>query len=121
MAAQQEIPPAKMTVPQLKEQLRTFNMFTSGKKADLLHRLETALAAAATTGHASDAEASDAQRASGTAVNFTQCKRACSGGTSLVRMVQPCTAEHEEVGVCNNWHGKSHHTYMYVFNLECVE
>ena len=78
MAAQQEIPPAKMTVPQLKEQLRTFNMFTSGKKADLLHRLETALAAAATTGHASDAEASDAQPASGTAAFLTQCTRACA-------------------------------------------
>ena len=55
LAAQQEIPPAKMKVPQLKEQLKTFNMLVSGKKADLVHRLETALAAAAATGHASDA------------------------------------------------------------------
>ena len=44
-----------MTVPQLKEQLKTFNMPVSGKKADLVHRLETALAAAAASGHASDA------------------------------------------------------------------
>lgn len=56
LAAQQEVPPAKMTVPQLKDQLRTFNMFTSGRKADLVHRLETALAAAAATGHASHAD-----------------------------------------------------------------
>lgn len=55
LAKQQEIPPAKMTVPQLKEQLKTFNMPVSGKKADLVHRLETALSAAAATGHASDA------------------------------------------------------------------
>ena len=44
-----------MRVPQLKEQLKTFNMPVSGKKADLVHRLETALAAAAASGHASDA------------------------------------------------------------------
>ena len=55
LAKQQEVPPAKMTVPQLKEQLKTFNMPVSGKKADLVHRLETALSAAAATGHASDA------------------------------------------------------------------
>lgn len=55
LAAQQETSPAKMKVPQLKEQLKTFNMLVSGKKADLVHRLETALAAAAATGHASDA------------------------------------------------------------------
>lgn len=55
LAQQQAVPPAKMLVPQLKEQLKTFNMPVSGKKADLVHRLETALAAAAATGHASDA------------------------------------------------------------------
>ena len=55
LAAQQPAAPAKMTVPQLKEQLKTFNMPVSGKKADLVHRLETALAAAAASGHASDA------------------------------------------------------------------
>ena len=60
LAAQQEMPPAKMTVPQLKEQLKTFNMPVSGKKADLVHRLETALAAAAATGHASGGVAPDA-------------------------------------------------------------
>ncbi|KAL3147956.1 hypothetical protein ABBQ38_014251 [Trebouxia sp. C0009 RCD-2024] len=55
LAAQQSVAPAKMLVPQLKEQLKTFNMPVSGKKADLVHRLETALAAAAASGHASDA------------------------------------------------------------------
>lgn len=55
LAAQQPLAPARMKVPQLKEQLKTFNMPVSGKKADLVHRLETALAAAATSGHASDA------------------------------------------------------------------
>lgn len=55
LAQQQAVPPAKMLVPQLKEQLKTFNMPVSGRKADLVHRLETALAAAAATGHASDA------------------------------------------------------------------
>ena len=55
LAAQQPLPPAQMKVPQLKEQLKTFNMPVSGKKADLVHRLQTALAAAATSGHASDA------------------------------------------------------------------
>ena len=55
LAAQQPVAPAKMRVPQLKEQLKTFNMPVSGKKADLVHRLETALAAAAASGHASDA------------------------------------------------------------------
>ena len=69
LAAQQEVPPAKMTVPQLKGQLRTFNMFTSGKKAELVHRLETALAAAAATGHASDA---DTDRGAGSAADHTQ-------------------------------------------------
>lgn len=54
LAAQQPVAPAKMKVPQLKEQLKTFNMPVSGKKADLVHRLETALAAAAASGHASD-------------------------------------------------------------------
>lgn len=57
LAAQQPLAPAQMRVPQLKEQLKTFNMPVSGKKADLVHRLETALAAAATSGHASDAGA----------------------------------------------------------------
>ena len=55
LAAQQQLAPANMRVPQLKEQLKTFNMPVSGKKADLVHRLETALAAAAASGHASDA------------------------------------------------------------------
>ena len=55
LAAQQPLAPAIMKVPQLKEQLKTFNMPVSGKKADLVHRLETALAAAAASGHASDA------------------------------------------------------------------
>ena len=55
LAAQQPVAPAKMLVPQLKEQLKTFNMPATGKKADLVHRLETALAAAAASGHASDA------------------------------------------------------------------
>ena len=55
LAAQQPVAPAKMLVPQLKEQLKTFNMPVTGKKADLVHRLETALAAAAASGHASDA------------------------------------------------------------------
>lgn len=55
LAAQQSVAPAQMLVPQLKEQLKTFNMPVSGKKADLVHRLETALAAAAASGHASDA------------------------------------------------------------------
>ena len=55
LAAQQPVAPAKLKVPQLKEQLKTFNMPVSGKKADLVHRLETALAAAAASGHASDA------------------------------------------------------------------
>ena len=57
LAAQQAVPPAKMTVPQLKEQLKTFNMPVSGKKAELVHRLETALSAAAAVGHASQAAA----------------------------------------------------------------
>ena len=55
LAAQQPVAPAKMRVPQLKEQLKTFNMPVSGKKADLVHRLETALAAVAASGHASAA------------------------------------------------------------------
>ncbi len=54
-----------MLVPQLKEQLKTFNMPVSGKKADLVHRLETALAAAAATGHASDAMSPDTAVTSG--------------------------------------------------------
>ncbi|DBA87633.1 TPA: hypothetical protein ACH3X1_004646 [Trebouxia sp. C0004] len=59
LAQQQAVAPAKMLVPQLKEQLKTFNMPVSGKKGDLVHRLETALAAAAATGHASDAMSPD--------------------------------------------------------------
>ena len=55
LAAQQPLAPAKVRVPQLKEQLKAFNMPVSGKEADLVHRLETALAAAAASGHASDA------------------------------------------------------------------
>lgn len=55
LAAQQPVAPARLRVPQLKEQLKTFNMPVTGKKAELVHRLETALAAAAATGHASDA------------------------------------------------------------------
>ena len=65
LAQQQAVPPAKMLVPQLKEQLKTFNMPVSGKKADLVHRLETALAAAAATGHASDAMSPDSALTSG--------------------------------------------------------
>ena len=66
LAQQQAVAPAKMLVPQLKEQLKTFNMPVSGKKADLVHRLETALAAAAATGHASDAMSPDTAVTSGT-------------------------------------------------------
>lgn len=66
LAQQQAVPPAKMLVPQLKEQLKTFNMPVSGKRADLVYRLETALAAAAATGHASDAMSPDTAVTSGT-------------------------------------------------------
>jgi hypothetical protein len=66
LAQQQAVAPAKMLVPQLKEQLKTFNMPVSGKKADLVHRLDTALAAAAATGHASDAMSPDTTVTSGT-------------------------------------------------------
>ena len=66
LARQQAVAPAKMLIPQLKEQLKTFNMPVSGKKADLVHRLETALAAAAATGHASDAMSPDTAVTSGT-------------------------------------------------------
>ena len=41
-------------MPQLKAELKTFNMHTTGRKAELVHRLETALAAARDTGQAAD-------------------------------------------------------------------
>lgn len=53
LAEQETLPPSKLTVPQLKAELKTFNMSTAGKKAELVHRLQTALAAAKATGHAS--------------------------------------------------------------------
>lgn len=96
MAAQQEIPPAKMTVPQLKEQLRTFNMFTSGKKADLVHRLETALAAAATTGHASDA-----QQASDSASDDADTGAASDQGVDADALTKLAAATQEAVADAN--------------------
>ena len=41
-------------MPQLRAELKTFNMHTTGRKAELVHRLETALAAARDTGQAAD-------------------------------------------------------------------
>ena len=78
LALQQAVPPAKMLVPQLKEQLKTFNMPVSGKKADLVHRLETALAAAAASGHASDAASPVTNPASASGKSATEPEAATS-------------------------------------------
>lgn len=137
LAAQQEIAPGKMTVPQLKEQLRTFNMFTSGKKADLVHRLETALAAAATTGHASDAKgaadnatarASDHAEVSSAEGNAAVDAEAGSSGrdqngAQSVAGVQPGTEMLGEMTTFQVWHAyilswNSH--WHFIFMWVCV-
>ena len=59
-------------MPQLKAELKTFNMHTTGRKAELVHRLGTALAAARDTGQAADHLPSSSRRAGASSSVATQ-------------------------------------------------
>lgn len=80
LAAQEPIPPRRMTVPQLKAELKTFNMHTTGRKAELVHRLETALAAARDTGQAADHLPSSSRPAVASSSAATQQQKHTSTG-----------------------------------------
>ena len=80
LAAQEPIPPRRMTLPQLKAELKTFNMHTTGRKAELVHRLETALAAARDTGQAADHLPSSSRPAVASSSAATQQQKHTSTG-----------------------------------------